>query len=177
MGLSSAKKHHNLELESILAENVGIVIKVANSFASNAEDRNDLIQEIRLQIVRAAPRFDASRRASTWVYRVALNTAISWRRKSDRWSPVEISWDDVPAEEPEPLSEAQWLLRELISKLDPMNRSLLILHLDDRSHAEIGEILGISTANVATKLTRIRQQLIELSKTCSTNEQRNHDGT
>jgi len=151
------------ELEAALAEHAGLVMRVAHSYARTAEDRQDLAQEIRFQIVRAFPTWDPSRKLTTWMYRVALNTALTWRRKADRWRTSDVDWEALPAPSPEPLDEKYLLLRRLMEQLDPLNRALLVLHLDDQSHADIAEILGITPANVATKLTRIRQELRALA--------------
>lgn len=138
----------------------GIVFKVVSTFAWQAEDQLDLAQDIILQLWRAFPKYDSSRSFATWMYQVALNTAISWSRKaklrSRRMVEAE-NLDDIPAAILEP-NDSEALYR-LLETLDELNRALLMLYIEERSHAEIGQILGISPANVATKISRLKVQL------------------
>jgi RNA polymerase sigma-70 factor (ECF subfamily) len=141
-----------------------IVLKVASVYCWDAEERNDLIQEITMQLWRAFPSYDARRVFSTWMYRVALNVAISFARKTGRrrriMAPLEDAGVDLPADArgPEP-DERLEALHRCMRGLDPFSRALLTLYLDDRSHREIAEVLGISETNVATKIGRLKQRL------------------
>jgi len=141
----------------------GILYKVAGGYSRNAADRDDLIQEICLQLWRAFPRYDRRRPFSTWMYRVALNVGISRIRRASG-APVEPLQDmhmetlgsDGDAEERQTRLEAMYAL---IGALAPLDRALILLYLDDRSHAEMSDILGISETNVATKINRIKHRL------------------
>jgi RNA polymerase sigma-70 factor (ECF subfamily) len=153
--------------EALLREHQRIVFKVAAMYARDREDRNDLEQEICTQAWRSFGRYDASRaKFPTWLYRVALNVAISQlrrhsRARSESLVPLQ-AWhlDTVgggtPVEEPD--ARVQQLHR-VIGALDPLHRALMFLYLEDRSHAEIAEILGISVSNVATRIHRITHDL------------------
>lgn len=146
--------------ESLLEGNLGILFKVVRTYSRQPDDQLDLAQEIKLQLWSAFQKYDEKRLFSTWMYRIALNTAISWTRRTtlrDRHSaPYEEARDRaVPVEQ----TDEQRILDQLIDGLDRMNRALLLLYLDDLSHAEIGEILGLTPGNVATKLSRIKEQL------------------
>jgi len=152
--------------QSLLHEHQGIVLKVAAIYAPHAEDRRDLAQEIGLQAWRSFGRYDPARaKFSTWLYRVALNVAISHLRRGEAaWStklePLDTHHLDAVADESSP--EADERLAELhafIARLDPLNRALILLYLDERPYAEIAEILGISETNVATRIGRIKQTL------------------
>jgi len=138
-----------------------IVFKVVSGFAWNLDDQQDLTQEIKVQLWRAFPKYDPQRVFSTWMYQVALNTAISWSRqiklRNQRLTSVE-SLNDIPAETHVEEEESHQLY-ELIESLDELSRALLLLYIDERSHAEIGEILGISPGNVATKISRLKTRL------------------
>jgi len=152
------------QFQTLLAQHWGIVLKVAYSYGRSAEDRDDLAQEICLQLWRSFARYDASRTFSTWMYRVALNVAISdWRKNgrnelallpidSDEASQVVAS----PAPEPDERIAA---LNRLIAELDPLDRALVLLYLEERSYREIAEVLGLSETNVATKLSRLKQRI------------------
>ena len=150
---------------ALLEEHDKILYKVANSYCRNPEDRRDLIQEIVVQLWRSFGRFDDSYRFSTWMYRIAMNVAISFYRSQGRRTrgtvPIEESGLDIVAAAPEPeeMSDDVRLLHHFISQLDELNRALVILYLDGNSYDTIAEILGITTTNVATKLSRIKERL------------------
>ena len=150
--------------EALLARHRGIVFKVANTYCRDAEDRRDLAQEICAQLWRAYPRFDEARSFSTWMYRVALNVAISHSRSTSLRGRHLASLDPtVLAETPDQAAqEPDDRIRELyrvIGQLDAFNRALLLLYLEGRAYREISEILGISETNVATKLNRLKRRL------------------
>ncbi len=156
--------HHD-EFLALVEDHKKILHKVANSYCGNPADRPDLIQEIVLQLWRSFHRFDDSYRFSTWMYRVALNVAISsYRRERLRTSNtvvVEESALEVAAAERATVGDRDdvRLLYDLIHRLDEMNRALVLLYLEGYSHAGISEILGISESNSATKINRIKQEL------------------
>ena len=142
-----------------------IVFKVANTYAWNADDRADLSQDIAAQLWHAFPGYDAQRPFSTWMYRIALNVAISQVRSQSHRNrhtvPLDESLHDV-ADESGTTFEADEQVRALqrvIAGLDPLNRALLLLYLDERSNREIGEILGLSETNVTSKISRLKQRI------------------
>ena len=138
----------------------GIIIKVVSAFAWQNEDQQDLSQEITLQLWRAFSRYDAKRPFSTWMYQVALNTAISWSRQAKlrkQHSAPADCLSDLP--DPKPDQTDSHALYSLIESLDELSRALLMLYIEERSHTEIGEILGITPNNVAIKLSRLKSRL------------------
>lgn len=152
------------EFESRIAAHRGILLKVAASYARDVHDRADLMQDISLQLWRAWPTYERDRPFSTWLYRVALNVAISRRRREHlrpRHDPLDEGHDalvgaaDVDAETRQRLE----LVRKAMHALGPLDRALLLLHLEGCSHRESGQVLGLAEGNVATRLNRIRQQL------------------
>ena len=145
-------------------EHQGIILRIARASAANLPDQEDLIQEISLQIWNSIPNFNGHCKASTWIYRVALNTAINWgrREKSQREKKQELAENlQILKETAEPRSEKLEWIYEQIRQLDPIDRSLLLLHLDGQSYQEIAEVLGISEKNVGVKLSRLRKTLIQ----------------
>lgn len=141
----------------------GIVFKVANTYCRHAEDRRDLAQEICTQVWKAFPAWDETRPFSTWMYRIALNVAISFVRSASTHAAVAL--DEIETE-PGHDSDAERenddgvrVLYRVIGRLDPLNRALLMLYLDEKGQREIAEILGISESNVATKIGRLKQRL------------------
>ena len=153
--------------ESLLHEHRGIVYKVAALYSRSVADREDLMQEISAQLWRSFAGYDEARaKFSTWMYRIALNVAISQARRerwseADRFEPLELHHLETVGGG-EPIAEKDERLPALyafIGQLDPLNRALILLYLEDRHYAEIADVLGISETNVATKINRIRQKL------------------
>jgi RNA polymerase sigma-70 factor (ECF subfamily) len=147
-----------------LAGHRGIVFKIANIYCRNTEDQRDLAQEIHTQLWRSYPSYDARRTFSTWMYQVALNVAISHRRRSSYRDRHLTSIDDAAmAAIPDPASfEPDDRVRELhrvIGQLDDFDRALVVLYLEGRTYRESAEVLGITETNVATKLNRIKERL------------------
>ena len=137
--------------------------QVARSYTRSAADRADLEAEMVAQLWRAFPRYDPARSFSTWLYRIALNVAISFGRRYREAVPLEEAGAALTVE-PRPDEERDDRLRRLnafIAALDPMNRALVLLYLDDHGQREIAEVLGISETNVSTKLHRLKQRLRE----------------
>lgn len=148
----------------ILEAHRGIVLKVAHAYCRDLADRQDLIQTIVVELWRAYPRFDRKRRFSTWLYRIAVNVAISFHRRQSRHVHEVMSLDDPAFEQRavamrEPAVDDQHdALYDLIASLDALHRALILLYLDGHSYAEIADVLGISETNVATKIGRIKQK-------------------
>jgi len=152
----------NFELQ--LGKHPGIVLKVAASYARDPDDRADLAQEIRLQLWRAWPSYQAERPFSTWMYRIALNVAISHRRRDHERHRLDVldETHDGLVGEPDVDAETRQrlgLVQRAMQDFGALDRALLLLHLEGCSHRESGEVLGISETNAATRLGRIRQQL------------------
>ena len=146
----------------LVDEHRKIVYKICNSYCSNPDDRDDLAQEIVAEAWRSFPTFEERSRFATWLYRIALNVAISYnRRETRRHRHVVVGQEhllDVAGEvraEPEGLL----LLRQFIEELDPLNKALILLHLDGYGYREVGDVLGITETNVATKLSRLKTTL------------------
>lgn len=162
----------NIRFTSLLDEHRGIVLKVANTYCRHAEDRRDLAQEIAAQLWRAFPGYDPARPFSTWMYRIALNVAISHLRTANS-RPAGIPLDDHhEAEAHDRLMvgdgagqhESDQRIRALyavIERQQPLDRALLLLWLEERSQREIADVLGITESNVSTKLNRLKQRIRE----------------
>jgi RNA polymerase sigma-70 factor (ECF subfamily) len=152
------------QFSALIEEHKGIIYKVANSYCRNAEDRKDLIQEIIVHLWKSHGRYDERFKLSTWIYRIALNVAISaYRRekkRSERVSPLEEIIIE-PATETELPDPKIATLHRIIDQLDELNRALMILYLDDNSYRDIAGILGITETNVATKINRLKLKIKE----------------
>ena len=153
------------DFERLLDEHAGIIRKVAFGYARNDSDRRDLMQDIVLQLWKAYPRYSPDRPFSTWMYRIALNFSISFLRRYSRPArqtvPFDESRHDVAHEESSSseMEERIAMVQHLITKCAPLDRALLLLHLDDRSYREIAAVLGLTETNVATKLSRLKERL------------------
>ena len=148
--------------EALLQTHRKIVFKVAAVYARSEDDRQDLAQEILLQLWRSFAGYDAARPFSTWMYRVALNVGLSHaRRQRERTQPLDATLVDTlgggtPIDEPD---ERLALLARVIDTLEPLDRALVLLYLDEQPYAEIAAVLGIGESNVGTRLARLKQRL------------------
>ena len=150
--------------EGLISQNRGIAFKVANAYVRDPEDRRDLVQQIVTEAWRSFPHFDASRKFSTWMYRIALNVAISQRRSATVRARVMSPLDDETlATMAEPSrTDPDGRLRDLyrvIDALDDFSRALVVLYLEGYDQREIADILGLTETNVATRMSRLRQRL------------------
>lgn len=157
-----AEAERRRAFEALLQTHRKIVFKVAAVYARGEEDRRDLAQEILLQVWRSFGGYDAGRPFSTWMYRVALNVGLSYaRRRRERTQPLDASVIDTlgggtAIDEPD---ERLAQLARAIDTLEPLDRALILLYLDEQPHAEIAAVLGISESNVGTRLARLKQRL------------------
>jgi RNA polymerase sigma factor (sigma-70 family) len=142
----------------------GIVHKVARAYCWSADDRDDLVQDILTQAWRAYPSYDPARPFGTWLYRVALNVAISWVRTHVPRQRVAVPLDPDLHDAGAPpfdavAAERVRALTAAIRQLEPLDRALVLLYLDDHSYRDIAVVLGLSETNVATKMHRLKQRL------------------
>lgn len=149
----------------LLEEHRKILYKVANAYCREREDRADLVQEITAQLWRSFGRYDQQFRFSTWMYRIALNVAISfYRTESIRVRhalPLEGIVLDFAAADEQADADERRVLYALIGGLEELDRALTLLYLDGYAHQEIGGVLGLSSTNVATRIDRIKRRLKE----------------
>lgn len=145
----------------------GILYKIARSFSDTGEDLRDLYQEMLIQIWQAFPSFRGEAQVSTWVYRVALNTALSFQKKLRRSKPT-VSFNqqafDLPVEEHSEHEHQRRvdLLYRCINQLPKDERAIILLHLEEKSYEEIAEIIGITVNLVGVKIFRIKKKLQQL---------------
>lgn len=142
-----------------------VIYKVCYIYATDADNLSDLYQEIIINLWKSFPRFRGECKASTWVYRISLNTCISFFRKSGfrlQVVPITVDLEYDFAEEEEKTSQLRELYR-MINKLGKLERALILLWLEERSYQEIADITGISKNNVAVKLSRIKEKLKGMS--------------
>jgi RNA polymerase sigma factor (sigma-70 family) len=155
-----AQKHF---FEGLVEQHKGILFKVARAYCPDAEDRQDLIQEMLIQIWQSIHKYNDQYKLSTWVYRISLNVAISFYRKSStrakKYTGLNEQLMETPVEDRSENERQLNLLELFISELKEMDKALMILYLEDKSHAEIAEILGMSVSNAGTRIGRIKDKL------------------
>jgi RNA polymerase sigma factor (sigma-70 family) len=159
---SEAEKKTFLRL---IEDNKRIIFKISNFYCQNKNDREDLAQEIIYNLWKSGHSFNDEYKFSTWMYRIALNVAISFYRKEKRTA-TPIPFDDVfdvedKSNDNKEMDENIKQLQTFINELKELDKALMLLYLESKSYNEIAEILGISETNVATKISRIKNNLKE----------------
>lgn len=150
------------EFTDLLRRHAGLIHKIAYAYCRDATDREDVVQEVAVQLWRCRDRYDPDFAETTWIYRIALNVAISFHRRERRHRAGRTDEDvhaiAIAASAAQPSEAVQRLLR-CIDDLGPLEKALVLLFLDGNAHASIAEVLGISVSNVGTKLARIKDRL------------------
>ncbi|PJE46903.1 MAG: RNA polymerase subunit sigma-70 [Sediminibacterium sp.] len=148
----------------LLNQHQKIIHKVCNLYLNWQEDKEDLFQEITLQAWKAYGQFRGDAKFSTWLYRVALNTAITFFRKDKKKDFIE-SVADLPENidfaERDSIEEKTQAMYKAIASLSKIDKAIVMLYLEDYSYAEISEIIGITANNIAVKMNRIKVKLRE----------------
>jgi RNA polymerase sigma factor (sigma-70 family) len=146
-------------------QNLGIAHKICRGYFQDKEDRADAFQEMMYQLWRSYESFQGNAKFSTWMYRVCLNTAMTYKRKSRKVGFDSLSgWHDQVAESAAAGREEVDLLFEAIATLSPVNKAVVLLYLEDLSYEEIAGITGLSRSNVSVKMFRIKKELEVLLK-------------
>ncbi|SDQ75195.1 RNA polymerase sigma-70 factor, ECF subfamily [Chryseobacterium soldanellicola] len=148
---------------SLFKDNQRIIHKVCRIYTDNAEDHEDLFQEITIQLWKSFPGFKGEAKFSTWMYRVALNTAISLFQKSKKReiekSPIDISIIKTEYESYEDDGHKLKKMYQAIHSLSDIEKALIMMYLEDKPYKEIGEILGITEGNARVKMNRAKNNL------------------
>lgn len=146
-----------------LEENQNIVHKICRLYTNDNDAHKDLFQEITIQLWRAYPKFRGDSKFSTWMYRVALNTAITLYRKSKRMVKTQdfedVSFKISAQEYDETIEEQLKLMYRAVKDLNDIDKALVFLYLEDKSYREISELLGITEVNSRVKMNRIKAKL------------------
>ena len=140
-------------------EHKGTIYTVCYMFSNDADEVNDLFQEVLVNLWKGFEGFEHRSDIRTWVYRVSLNTCISLDRKKRRSATVPLTMDINLFEDRDEDTKQVDMLHKRISKLQPFDRAIVLLWLEDLSYEEIGQIVGITSKNVSVRLFRIREQL------------------
>jgi RNA polymerase sigma-70 factor (ECF subfamily) len=151
-----------------IGDNQGLIFKVASVYTNSIEDRNDLMQEIIYQLWKSFDSFGQKSGLSTWMYRVAMNTAIyqlKLEKRKIKTFPLDEVFMDVHEMDHTETEEKWLILKRHIDNLNLLDKALVILYLDNKSYEEMAQIIGISITSIGTKLSRIKEKLKkEISK-------------
>ncbi len=151
------------QLTDLIRRHARLIHRIAFAYCRDATDRQDVVQEIAVQLWRSRDRYDERFAETTWIYRIALNVAISFQRRErrhrERRLPVDVHAIAIAAEPEAQPDENVALLLRCIDELGALDKALVLLSLDGNDHASIADVLGISVSNVGTKLQRIKDRL------------------
>lgn len=150
------------EFTDLIRRHAALIHKIAYTYCRDVTDREDIVQEVTLQLWRSRDRYDERYQETTWVYRIALNVAISFYRRERRHREGHLPLDThaITIETPQTgLSDDVQLLLRCIEDLSALDKALVLLYLDGNDHASIAGVLGVSESNVGTKLHRIKNKL------------------
>ena len=153
---------------NLINNNIGIIHKICNIYFADADDRKDAYQEILYQLWRSYAGFKGDAKFSTWMYKVALNTAITYSKKGSREhniSTLPENWDQVAvSDEQQHVNERMAVLYAAINTLNATDKAITLLYLEDNSYEEIATVTGLSKTNVSVRLVRIKKSLKEKLK-------------
>lgn len=147
----------------MVREQKSTIYIVCYMFSKDRHEVDDLVQEVLVNLWKGYEKFEGRSSVRTWVYKVSLNTCISFTRKKKSRDSLPLSVDMDPFDESDADNRQLRLLHRRISLLQPFDRAIVLLWLEELSYEEIGQIVGISTKNVSVRLVRIKEQLKSMS--------------
>ena len=151
------------QFSQLVRENKSTIYTVCYMFSNNQDEVADLFQEVLIKLWKGYSTFESRSDIKTWIYRVALNTCISIDRKNKRRAKHQLSMDINLFADKDAKTEQVNMLHRRINQLQPLDRAIVLLWLENISYDEIGAIVGITAKNVSVRLFRIRQQLKNMS--------------
>ena len=159
------EKDQKIIFEKWIHQHKALIFKIVRAYAMNDMDRDDLFQDISIQLWRSIPGFRSESAVTTWIYRISVNTAIKWQKKERKTHSETLeNTDKILFEKEHHVDERLDWLYEEIYQLDLIDRSLCLMLLENFSYKEMSLILGISESNVGVKINRIKKHLITKSK-------------
>ena len=147
---------------ALIKQHEGLILKICKMYGNTAEDRADIYQDIVLQLWRSFPSFKEISRVSTWMYRIGLNTAITRLRKEQKHSnrkEMDDSVMELPSFSYKEEREKDELMQLAIQQLTEIEKSIILLYIEDKSYKEMAEIVGITESNIGFKLNQIKSKL------------------
>lgn len=156
-------KENERQFADIVRQHKSSIYSVCYMFAKDADEADDLFQEVLIDLWKGMDSFRQESKISTWIWRVSFNTCISADRKKKRKKEVRLSMDVNLFESPDEDSRQIRMLHERIHRLQPFDRAIVMLWLEGISYEEIGAIVGISVKNVSVRLVRIKEMLKQMN--------------
>ncbi|MEO8112511.1 MAG: RNA polymerase sigma factor [Ginsengibacter sp.] len=164
---------HKAEMEKAFENDINehrlLIHKVCSIYAFTRADRKDLFQEIVIQVWKAYPNFRGAAKISTWMYRVAINTAITALRRQKTfitsYEPAALPVNMIDGNVNDAEEEQRQQLQQAIGRLNEIEKAIVMLYMEDKTYPEMEDIIGISTGALRVKMSRIRAKLRELTKT------------
>lgn len=154
--------------ESLIREYEALLYKVCRIYAANEPDRDDLFQEIVIQLWKSYQGFKGESKLSTWIYRVAINTAITNYRKQKNFiesvEPERLPTHISESKDHEQQEERLGILYAAIEKLNQIEKAIVMLYLEDKSYEEMEEILGVSQGTLRVKMSRIKEKIRQITQ-------------
>lgn len=154
--------------EKLIKEHELLVYKVCRLYGHTEDDRKDLFQDIVVQLWKAYPSFRAEAKFSTWLYRIAINVAITqYRKQKNKFYTVDLEEQNItiPDQGYSTVKDEQFQeMYAAIEKLNDIEKAIVMLYLDDKSYDEMEDILGISNGNLRVKMNRIKEKLRQITK-------------
>jgi len=151
------------EFVRLIQQHSGIIYKIINLYVDDQEDKRDLHQEILLQAWKSYPRFKGNSSFATWLYKVSLNTVLTFNKKSRKHSELQAN-DRAISENAADKKEQSELLYYLVRQLNEVDRMIMTLHLEGYKNLEIADITGLKVNHINVKLHRLKCQIIEQLK-------------
>lgn len=151
------------EFAKMMKAHKSTIYTVCYMFSNDENEVADLFQEVMIRVWRGLPSFNGGSDVKTWIYRIALNTCISFDCKKKRRHETKLAMDINLFADKDKETEQINILHKRISRLLPLDRAIVLLWLENISYEEIGAIIGISAKNVSVRLVRIREQLKSMS--------------
>jgi RNA polymerase sigma factor (sigma-70 family) len=153
----------------LIKENRERISKIASFYCNSTEDRADLVQEIAYQVWKSFDSFRSEAKQSTWLYKIAINTAIQYLKKKKKMMPdpsfARPTLHGANSTENEQLEEHMRELMNAIQQLKQLDKAIILLYLEEKNHAEIAAIVNLSISNVGTRIQRIKKKLKSLLNT------------
>lgn len=150
------------EFEDLIARHKSLIYKFCYMYANDTDTPADLFQEVVINLWKGYPGFRRECAIQTWIYRIALNTCVTFMRKSGSRPPTTKLTDDLPVYADLPDTDRIKELYVMINRLSALEKAIVLLYLEERSYEEIAQITGITKNNVGVRLTRIKEKLSQM---------------
>lgn len=155
-------EHQKQQFEELIGQYKSLIYKFCYMYANDLDTPADLFQEVVINLWKGYPRFRGDSSIQTWIYRIALNTCVTFLRKSGSRPPTTALTDDLPVYAELPDTDRIKELYQMINRLNAIEKAIILLYLEERPYEEIALITGLTKNNVGVRLTRIKEKLSQM---------------